>query len=572
MKCSKRFLKHVLQTHWNVYACQQLAHRKAFNALAIDIGSYTQAISKVPAHHASAMSIHSCGTHFANDALCHIDGSTNQCPYCESPDSVEHRLLRCPAFSGERVETFGFDDISSTITSTTMRHFCLLPLSENILKLKTLLNCEYHPVQPPVVDQTKLQIFADGSCFFPKDKFFSVAGSAIVLAKHNPIDSVNLKRHLLPGCDHTPHRAEIFGIILSLETGPVIEIWCDCAAVVGDFNTMLSFLHKGTRWTPPDHQDLWEIVLSLLQDRHENVTCNKTKGHVVVSNDLTPQQYWEGTHNNLVDVQAKEAITVDNAELYQKILHEYTLHEEKRQLHQQVIKCQSRIIQKVFKFKNGSNLPNSPTEENAPQNPSLENTLVWHIPFQVDDCNFCIYNPYFMHRVCVWASSLQWENTSTGETSFLELFLQYSYETSTLAPSNGIFPPYYHLYDQNPTVDSAGFLLSHNYLNFGKAVRWIERKFDLDIFPPERRTHTNALRCFGWRGAMWGVRRKVVLSFREQINNFLRPLKLYRSKSLEIAFANPSPDGNFQRSEAHLSFVSPKVAHRQSLTRGVLRK
>ena len=251
MKCSKRFLKHILQTHWNIYACQQLTHRKAFEAIAIDLTSYTKAISHVPGHHACAMAIHSCGTHFANDALCHIDGSSNQCPYCDSQDSPEHRLLFCPAFSSERVDTFGFENIAALVTSTTMRHFCLLPLPESVLDFKKLLTSQYQVVHPSLEDRQKIPIFADGSCFFPKDKYFSVAGSAIVLAKENPHEAVTLNRQLLPGGDHTPHRAEIFGIILSLETGPVLEIWCDCAAVVGDLQTMISFLQKGNPLDTP---------------------------------------------------------------------------------------------------------------------------------------------------------------------------------------------------------------------------------------------------------------------------------------------------------------------------------
>lgn len=134
---------------------------------------------------------------------------------------------------------------------------------------------------------------------------------------------------------------------------------------------MISFLQKGTRWTPQDHQDLWEIILNMIQDRFNDVNCHKTKGHVNLHSDLTPQQFWEGVINNIVDVQAKEAVTVDNAAIYQQILHEYTQHEEKRQLHQQVVKCQSRIIQKVFKFKNGSPHNQPQGDQPEPQNPDV---------------------------------------------------------------------------------------------------------------------------------------------------------------------------------------------------------
>ena len=39
---------------------------------------------------------------------------------------------------------------------------------------------------------------------------------------------------------------------------------------------------------------------------------------------------------------------------------------------------------------------------------------------------------------------------------------------------------------------------------------------------------------------MWGVKRKAHLQYRDRINEFIRPMKLFRSKSLEVAFRNPS--------------------------------
>ena len=192
------------------------------------------------------------------------------------------------------------------------------------------------------------------------------------------------------------------------------------------------------------------------------------------------------------------------------------------------------------------------------------------LDFDITDCNFCVYTPLFLYRLCTWAQTLRWEIQGTGETSFLELFLHFSLDTSTMAPSNCIHPPRWDLYDQHPTKDSSGFLLSHNYLNFGKAIRWIEKKFGYVLFPNERRTHTNSLRPFGWRGAMWGVQRRANLTHRDKINSsFLGPLNLYKSKSLEVAFKNPPSDPVARNSEKLFQFVPPAVAHKQSQKKGV---
>lgn len=571
LQCSKRYLKHVLQTHWNCYCCQQLAHRKAFHATAIDTSSFVKAVSHVPQHHQNAVCIHACGTHFANDALSHYDGSSNECPFCGARDSPEHRLLHCPIFTNERVSVFGRDDISPQVVEPTMRHFAILAIPEEVLRLRKKLEGT-HPIRPPnLQDLTKLILFSDGSCFFPKDRQFSLAGSAVILA-HPDISSGNelVKRSILPGCDHTPHRAEIYGIILALETTTVLEVWCDCAAVVGDFNAMLAYLQKGITWIPNDHTDLWEIVCTLVKDRPQHVSCVKTKGHVTIYQGMPPQQLWEATLNNEVDKQAKEAVTVDNCDLYNEFLQQHSRHEERRQLHSKVVQCQAKIIQRTFSLRKHPNREDEGNTGNDPVNPDNDTTLSWTIPFDIDHCNYCVYTPLFMYRVCSWAQNLRWELQGTGETSFLELFLQFSFDTNTLAPSRTIQPPRWDLYDQHPTRDSSGFLLSHNYLNFGKAVRWIEKKFGYALFPTERRSHTNSLRQFGWRGAMWGVQRRVILSHRDKINSFLRPLGLYKSKSLEVAFRNPPSNSDDRNSERQLPLVSPQIAYQQSQSVGAV--
>ena len=61
---------------------------------------------------------------------------------------------------------------------------------------------------------------------------------------------------------------------------------------------------------------------------------------------------------------------------------------------------------------------------------------------------------------------------------------------------------------------------------------------------------------------MWGIRRRVVLQHRQQINEFLRPLKLYRSSSLQVAFRNPTNVSRIH-SEKENTFDCPEVAFRR---------
>ncbi len=415
----------------------------------------------------------------------------------------------------------------------------------DILVLRLQMQWDTQVLRPNPLDLTTRVIFSDGSCFFPKDRQFSLAGAAIIQVEHGQETYQNLRRQMLPGADHTPHRAEIFGIILALQTGHVVEIWCDCASVIGDLKNMLFYLRNGTSWVPPDHSELWEIVFDLIKERPFQIACHKTKGHVVITPELSEQQHWEAVLNTAVDNQAKEPIVVDNSTLFQTIQTAFSSHTAQREIHQKVVECQSKITQttcQLLKKPVGHNT-NVQAEE-VPENPPPNTTMLWNVAYNKDDCNRCMYNPVFMYRVCEWANTLSWENHATGETSFLELFLEFSFTTKTLAPCDTIKPPYYLLFDYHPTHDSSGFLLSHNYLNFGKAIRWMERKFHISIFPVERRKHCNSLRCYGWRGAMWGIRRRVYLHHRNRINDFLQT-----SSNPQIILCNIFTD-RFQKSQS----------------------
>ena len=123
---------------------------------------------------------------------------------------------------------------------------------------------------------------------------------------------------------------------------------------------------------------------------------------------------------------------------------------------------------------------------------------------------------------------------------------------------------FWELFDQHPTADASGHLLPNNHQTFGKAIRWIEKKFGYNLLRPERRKHSNSLRGYGWRGSVWGIRRRVILTHRQKINEYLSSLNLYRSNSVKVAFRNRASDHNARLAEQALNFVSSAVAHKQS--------
>lgn len=122
----------------------------------------------------------------------------------------------------------------------------------------------------------------------------------------------------------------------------------------------------------------------------------------------------------------------------------------------------------------------------------------------------------------VWWILLRWELQETGETSLLELFLQFSFDTNRTAP-----PPFWALYSLAITTSLLARLSGGLKRNLGMPalIRGTDKGKVFCVyqsyhnllqmhkgqtgFALERRKHCNLLRGYGWRGAMWGIKRRV---------------------------------------------------------------
>lgn len=65
------------------------------------------------------------------------------------------------------------------------------------------------------------------------------------------------------------------------------------------------------------------------------------------------------------------------------------------------------------------------------------------------------------------------------------------------------------LNDGNHFKRGSCHLLSHNHLTFGRLSGGLKRNLGMP-FSLERRKHCNLLQGYGWRGAIWGIKRRVI--------------------------------------------------------------
>ena len=218
-----------------------------------------------------------------------------------------------------------------------------------------------------------------------------------------------------------------------------------------------SYLEKDPCWIPKDHCDFWDIVVCLclawLKTDHPPFRSLKQRDMSI----LYPN--WVVNHCGkellIMLLMCRQRRQSNRTMLLFESIRDL------QSLHQKVVECQNKITQKTFQLlKKPAGNARHEGEIVLPENPGVESILTWNFPYTVDLCNHSMYNPVFTFRLCEWANALQWEVNATSETSFLELFLEYSFTTKTLAPCDTIKPPYFHLFDMHTQrANRQGFFL-----------------------------------------------------------------------------------------------------------------
>lgn len=319
LDCSFSELLLRLQLAWTSIMASHVQHRRTFLGFdTVDVAATRHAYSRLDAYDQGILRKHLHGATLTNEHAQHWSSTRSDlCLKCGMLDSVRHRLLACPATQHIR-DGLSVDFLAAlpSLPAVVIEHGwtlrpCLanawLQYLDSIPSEVTFLPCANRP--------SILDLFTDGSCLFPTNRYLRVASWAVVLGRpyhldFGPGDFVPLAAQPLHGLIQTVYRAELFAILVALQyavvSGCGVRIWSDCQSAIAAFNA-----HVIDRLPVPansKHCDLLRAIQSTAERVPGGcVAALKVPAHTNLEDASSDLERWLFTGNDKADHLAKSA-------------------------------------------------------------------------------------------------------------------------------------------------------------------------------------------------------------------------------------------------------------------------
>ena len=267
------------------------------------------------------------------------DAISTECPFCQCTDGRFHRWWICEHFASIRAQVrpdvlrlgpvlpeslscFGWSLLPSTwhAWQTHLAQIpepAIVPAHDVLSTLEGFGNsCPTDSVPCPSAGFVPyrcdpagfLDLFTDGSCWFPKDATLRFSAYAVIVADTSRQVRQTLCSGPLPGVFQSAMRAELFACREALRwarhSGVSIRLWVDCMSVVRKFQRIQHASVPPGRNTR--HSDLWRDVFYLLPDADApQVIITKVAAHTDESAPTTELESWCRANNAYADKKAR---------------------------------------------------------------------------------------------------------------------------------------------------------------------------------------------------------------------------------------------------------------------------
>ena len=319
LTCAYSELLQRAQLAWVQIVAQAVSHRSCFAGLqTADFATTRQLLQLFSLPERGLLWRVLNGSALCNDMAFHwSDDGAGECVFCKAEDTLEHRLWTCPVTA--RFRQLLPDDFASQQPS--------LPAAFSVQGWV----CQYEHLQPwfrallsipteafgfcPLPEGGILDLFTDGSCWWPAEPLFRVASwSVVVMAPLSEapsfLDAKVLLAEPLPGLRQTPGRAEVMALLQALKA--VLQsrcwarIWTDSATAWRRFQKYV-VAQEPIKATAAD-ADLWGEICSLVaQIGHHKVQVVKVPAHEPAHTDLSAFDQWVRIGNGVADTAASSA-------------------------------------------------------------------------------------------------------------------------------------------------------------------------------------------------------------------------------------------------------------------------
>ena len=470
----------MLTQSWNAHVCDVATSRKKFDIQLIDLPSVRSVVARLDSAKRGDFVNFLIGKHVTNDALVHYSkGATSaQCPLCDETDNREHRIHRCAALQDIRDR---YADVLIWLQSqpSAVGEYALLPYSLD--RLDNRFSCDPIPITVQVPDclhcNTDIPecVYTDGSADFNMDFATTVAAGAYVTIAHGKV--AKTVSAMLPGCDHSSYRGEVWAVLLALRDHACAIIHTDSAAVCSVVRYLLTCRVTGEIPSFKDHHDLWNVIWRMLLTRPANaIQIQKVKAHLGVDTPLDPQTKWRTIWNDKADQAAKKCIK--------------DFLKGKKRYRTQVCTARERDTKLLARFADmwGEMTSRCREASKVEQHETCGRRPmpVFTIPFEPSvavrcDCQLpdhvldaCPLGKTFAVRVCSYFHDLLWDPTQQP-VGLLQVYFDFCLTTQTMAPvriTDAQGHEQYMLADQSIAADAQRPALVVQSRTWNKMMKW----------------------------------------------------------------------------------------------------
>ena len=304
---SMPYIKKLLTMAWSMQVSDKVQHREGFDVGCFDFHPVLRGVRKQPTGRQTMLQSLAAGKHVTHDKLCKFiaDIKSEQCPLCGMPDSKMHRVFTCS-------ETAELRSKSKALIRWLQRQpYAVWNYGAFEVNIALMLwKIENSPVLPAIQmpsETARLTVFTDGSCFFPEFHQTALAGCAAIVVDNWEYEV--LFQTMMPTPDHTPFRAEVAAILLTLQKTWSVDFFVDCQAVVDNIGKLLVARAEGWPFPVVEHTDLWGMIWShILRRPKECIRITKVKAHVSLESLDDSNLKWCAFMNNVVDDLAKKVV------------------------------------------------------------------------------------------------------------------------------------------------------------------------------------------------------------------------------------------------------------------------
>ena len=542
-----KHLRERLHDAWDNLVWNEISHRVNLREMSnFSLSKTRQLLKQLPCHQRVLVVMQIAGCIQTNIARSkYQSGVTEKCLFCDSTDTVTHRMFCCPVTEPLRVKYQNhLNDFKQL--PRWMINCPLVPKHQDFICHNMVCGTRTFPATPDVISTEPTIVFTDASMCALGSHTVNDAGLAVVtMPKPNSEELekiVNTARQTqqMPAFScyftgkvvgrQTVNRGELLAGAIALDVSKHLHLIVDSQYTLHLLQEIQSLPSPLPFCNHENYDIIKQIWHKMNHHKHESLTFEKIKSHLDVQPDMTDDMIFKIWGNTHADAAAKAATSIDLPG-FANMHNQITKFDEQQS--ETLLNFFYYITEMVALFQTAFSKLGD--QNDVPFVDRFDALNIWPkqrcvcpaIPDFTPELIKCMYfTETFTRRLIMWLCKLQWppekQDDDPGIT-YLELFLDFYLATNSLPPVNVASSlntnPIYKLVGEGPADPSLALQprLMHQTLRvFEFALKYVAKLFGSHLVPIEYSGQTLCLSHLGVKGARGGFTiRPTLLHFDE---------------------------------------------------------